>query len=75
MSTSFLDATLIRYDGAPLTVTVADLTYSYRHSAIKDGTLAGVLTTVRVRLLPGDPAELRARADLSAAQRATFSLG
>lgn len=62
MRASFLDATLIRYDGVPTIVTAADLAYAYRHSAIKDGTLTGVLTTVRVRLSPGDPAELRARA-------------
>ena len=62
MSASFLDATLIRYDGTPQTVTVADLAYAYRHSAIKDGTIPGVLTTVRVRLAPGDPAMLHARA-------------
>jgi len=62
MSASFLDATLIRYDGTPQTVTADDLTYAYRHSAIKDGTIPGVLTTIRVRLAPGDPAELRARA-------------
>ncbi len=62
MRASFLDATLIRYDGTPETVTAADLTYSYRHSAIKDGTQSGVLTTMRVRLSPGDPAALRARA-------------
>ncbi len=62
MSTSFLDATLIRMDATPLTITAADLAYRYRHSTIKDGTLRGVLTTIRVRLAPGDPAELRARA-------------
>ena len=62
MRASFLDATLIRYDGTPETVSVADLAYAYRHSAIKDGTLTGVLTTVRVRLSPGDLAVLRARA-------------
>lgn len=62
MSASFLDATLIRYDGTPETVTAADLAYSYRQSAIKDGTIPGVLTAVRVRLSPGDPATLRVRA-------------
>ncbi len=62
MRASFLDATLIRYDGTPETVTVSDLAYAYRHSAIKDGTLPGVLTTIRVQLAPGDPVELRARA-------------
>jgi UDP-N-acetylmuramate dehydrogenase len=62
MSASFLDATLIRNDGSPETVTVDDLAYAYRQSAIKGGTLTGVLTTVRVQLSPGDPAVLRARA-------------
>jgi len=59
MRAPFLDATLIRYDGTPQTVTTNDMAYAYRHSAIKDGTIAGVLTTIRVRLAPGDPAELR----------------
>ncbi len=62
MSATFLDATVIRYDGTPGAITAHDLAYSYRHSTIKDGTLKGVLTTIRVRLSPGDPAELRARA-------------
>ncbi|MDQ6601174.1 MAG: UDP-N-acetylmuramate dehydrogenase [Chloroflexota bacterium] len=62
MSAAFLDATLIRYDGTPQTVTADDMAYAYRHSAIKDGTIPGVLTTISVRLTPGDPAELRARA-------------
>lgn len=62
MRASFLDAALIRLDGTPESVTAADLGYAYRHSTIKDGTRAGILTTIRVRLSPGDPAALRARA-------------
>jgi len=62
MCASFLDATLIRYDGTPQTITADDMAYAYRHSAIKDGTIPGVLTTIRVRLAPGAPTELRARA-------------
>ena len=62
MSASFLDGTLVQYDGSARTVTAADLAYRYRHSAIKDGALPGVLTTVRVRLSPGDPEELHALA-------------
>ncbi|MHB8644217.1 MAG: UDP-N-acetylmuramate dehydrogenase [Thermomicrobiales bacterium] len=62
MSVAFLDATMIRDDGRPVTVTADDLAYAYRHSAIKDGTISGVLTAVRLRLSPGDPAVLRARA-------------
>jgi UDP-N-acetylmuramate dehydrogenase len=62
MSASFLDATLIRLDGNPMTLTASDLAYRYRHSTIKDGTLRGVLTTIRVQLTPGDPADLRAKA-------------
>ncbi|MDQ2783655.1 MAG: UDP-N-acetylmuramate dehydrogenase [Chloroflexota bacterium] len=62
MSASFFDATLIRFDGTPQTITADEMTYAYRHSAIKDGTIPGALTTIRVRLAPGDPAELHARA-------------
>jgi UDP-N-acetylmuramate dehydrogenase len=62
MSASFFDATLMLMDGSGRTVTVDDLAYRYRHSAIKDGPLRGVLTTIRVRLAPGDPAALRALA-------------
>lgn len=62
MSESFFDAAIILMDGARRTVTAAGMRYSYRHSALKDGALRGVLTTVRVRLAPGDPAALRAKA-------------
>jgi UDP-N-acetylmuramate dehydrogenase len=62
MAASFLDATLITLDGERRTVTADDMHYAYRHSALKDGLLAGVLTTVRVRLSPGDPVSLRAAA-------------
>jgi UDP-N-acetylmuramate dehydrogenase len=62
MAASFVDATLIAPDGARRTVTAEEMHYSYRHSALKDGLLRGVLTTVRVRLAPGDPAVLRALA-------------
>jgi len=62
MSASFLEATMIRFDGTSAIVAAADLAYVYRHSAIKDGTLQGILTTIRMRLSPGDPAELHARA-------------
>lgn len=62
MSTSFLDATLIRFDGTSVAIAADDLAYAYRHSTIKDGILRGILTTVRVRLSPGDPVALRARA-------------
>ncbi len=62
MASSFLDATLIELDGTARTVTRGDMQYAYRHSALKDGTRAGALTTVRVRFAPGDPAVLRALA-------------
>ena len=38
------------------------MAYRYRHSAVKDGTLRGLLTTIRVRLAPGDADALRAKA-------------
>jgi UDP-N-acetylmuramate dehydrogenase len=62
MAASFLGATLITLDGESRTVTADEMHYSYRHSALKDKVLRGVLTTVRVRLSPGDPAALRALA-------------
>ena len=62
MSASFYDATLILTDGTMRTVSAADMAYQYRHTTVKDGTLRGVLTTIRVRLTPGNPDELRARA-------------
>lgn len=62
MAASFLDATVITLDGESRTVTAEEMRYSYRHSALKDGVLCGVLTTVRVRLAPGDPSALRALA-------------
>lgn len=59
MAAAFLDATLIARDGTARTMTADAMHYAYRHSALKDGALCGVLTTVRVRLSPGDPAALR----------------
>ena len=59
MAAAFLDATLIEPDGAVRTVTAGEMRYAYRHSALKTGALRGVLTTVRLRLAPGDPAALR----------------
>ena len=54
MSASFLDGTLVGLDGSRMTVTNAAMEYRYRHSMIKDGVLRGVLTTIRVRLAPGN---------------------
>lgn len=62
MSESFYDATLILLDGTRRTVNAEEMAYRYRHSAVKDGALRGVLTTIRVRLAPGDPATLRVKA-------------
>jgi UDP-N-acetylmuramate dehydrogenase len=62
MSASFSDATLLLLDGTRRTVRVDEMAYRYRHSAVKDGALRGLLTTIRVRLAPGDPDTLRATA-------------
>ncbi|MGI8854318.1 MAG: UDP-N-acetylmuramate dehydrogenase [Thermomicrobiales bacterium] len=62
ISASFADATLIQFDGKPRTVSAHQMAYRYRHSAVKDGTLRGILTTIRLRLTPGDPDALRAKA-------------
>lgn len=59
MSASFFDAEVVFLDGARRVVDGAAMAYRYRHSAIKDGVVQGVLTTIRVRLAPGDPNELR----------------
>ena len=62
MSASFLRAAFIGLDGSVRTIGHADMRYTYRHSGIKDGMYAGVLTKVRLGLSPGDPAALRAQA-------------
>jgi UDP-N-acetylmuramate dehydrogenase len=62
MSVSFFDATLVLLDGTPRAVRADEMAYRYRHSAVKDGTLRGLLTTIRVRLAPGDADALRAKA-------------
>ena len=62
MSASFFDATLVLLDGTPRAVYADEMAYRYRHSAVKDGTLRGLLTTIRVRLAPGDADALRAKA-------------
>ncbi len=59
MAANFLDATLVTAEGMRRTVTADDMRFRYRHTALKDGALAGVLTTVRVRLGRGDARRLR----------------
>lgn len=59
---NFLDATVIGMDGTRRVVTLPEMAYAYRHSAIKDGLIRGVLTTVRLRLRRGDPDALAAKA-------------
>lgn len=62
MAANFLDATAIEMDGTRRTVTLPEMTYAYRHSAIKDGAIRGVLTSLRLRLQRGDPEALAAKA-------------
>lgn len=62
MATNFLDAILVTAAGVRRTVTANDMRFRYRHTALKDGALAGVLTTVRVRLGRGDASALAAKA-------------
>jgi len=62
MAANFLDATLVIPEGMRRIVTADDMRFQYRHTALKDGALAGVLTTVRVRLGRGDAAALAAKA-------------
>lgn len=62
MAANFLDATLITDEGIRRTVTADEMHFRYRHTALKDGALAGVLTTVRVRLGRGDAQALAAKA-------------
>ncbi len=62
MSANVLDVTLVMLDGERRIVTRDELHYRYRHSAVKDGDLRGVLTTVRLRLSRGDADVLRREA-------------
>ncbi len=62
MTANFLDATVIEMDGTRRVVTLPEMAYAYRHSAIKDGAIRGVLTAIRLRLQRGDPATLAAKA-------------
>lgn len=62
MAANFLDATLVTPEGVRRTVNADAMRFRYRHTALKDGALAGVLTTVRVRLGRGDARALAAKA-------------
>jgi len=62
MAANFLDAALVTLDGTHRAVTADAMRFRYRHTALKDGEIAGVLTTIRVRLARGDADILAAKA-------------
>jgi UDP-N-acetylmuramate dehydrogenase len=61
-----VDARVIMPDGALVTLPVADLQYTYRHSALPDG---AIVVSARFRGTPGDPATIGAEMDRIAAAR------
>jgi UDP-N-acetylmuramate dehydrogenase len=61
-----LDCAVILHDGSFITLTAAELDYSYRHSALPDG---AIVVSARFRGHPGDPAEIGAEMDRIAAAR------
>ncbi len=61
-----VDCAVILPDGAFVTLTAAELEYSYRHSALPDG---AIVVSARFVGHPGDPAEIGAEMDRIAAAR------
>jgi UDP-N-acetylmuramate dehydrogenase len=61
-----LDCAVILPDGSCVTLTAAELEYSYRHSALPDG---AIVVSARMRGRPGDPAAIGAEMDRIAAAR------
>ncbi len=60
------DCDVIMPDGELVTLTNADLQYSYRHSALHDG---AVVVECRFEGFPGDPAVIKAEMDRISSQR------
>ena len=60
------DCDVIMPDGEFVTLTNADLQYSYRHSALPDG---AIVVEVRFEGFPGDPAVIKAEMDRISSQR------
>ena len=61
-----VDCDVVLADGSSLTLPVADLEYSYRHSALPPG---AIVVSARFRGTPGDPALIGAEMDRIAAAR------
>ena len=61
-----VDCSVILHEGAFVTLTAAELEYSYRHSALPDG---AIVVSARFRGHPGDPAEIGAEMERIAAAR------
>ncbi len=61
-----VDCQVLLPNGAMVTLTPADLHYTYRHSALPDG---AIVVSARFRGTPGDPAEIGAEMDRIAAAR------
>ena len=61
-----LDCAVMLHDGSLVTLTAAELAYSYRHSALPDG---AIVVSARMQGHPGDPAAIGAEMDRIAAAR------
>jgi len=61
-----LDCEVVLPDGACVTVPAGDLAFSYRHSRLPDG---AIVTSARMRGVPGDPAAIGVEMDRIAAAR------
>ncbi|MEM6475202.1 MAG: UDP-N-acetylmuramate dehydrogenase [Pseudomonadota bacterium] len=61
-----VDCDVIMPDGQMVTLTNADLQYSYRHSALPEGS---VVIAVRFEGFPGDPATIKAEMDRISSER------
>jgi UDP-N-acetylmuramate dehydrogenase len=61
-----VDCAVILHDGSLITLSAAELNYSYRHSALPEG---AIVVSARFRGQPGDPAAIAAEMDRIAAAR------
>lgn len=61
-----VDCDVVMPDGSLVTLPVADLDYSYRHSRLPDG---AIVVAARFKGVPGDPAAIGAEMDRIAAER------
>jgi UDP-N-acetylmuramate dehydrogenase len=61
-----VDCAVILHDGSLITLSAAELNYSYRHSALPEG---AIVVSARFRGHPGDPKEIGAEMDRIAAAR------